>query len=239
MPAPTTTTASPERPTAQARLQQQLRIIALFEDLPDADLARVAAACSTGTYAKHEQILGDHDATTDVFFVLSGAVRVNSYAESGREVIFSEVGAGDIFGEFAAVDGLPRSAAVVAQSDCVLARMPATKFLEILRHNGAVSVHLVELLVAKIRRMSERVFEVSALAVRERVRRELLRVVVHLHRGERGALRLHLGHAEHEQPHPRQGGADRLPGGLDELLHAQLRRRLGIGGRHATPLPGG
>lgn len=176
MPAPTTTTASPERPTAQARLQQQLRIIALFEELPDTDLARVAAACTTGSYARHEQILGDHDATTDVFFVLSGTVRVNSYAESGREVIFSEVGAGDIFGEFAAVDGLPRSAAVVAQSDCVLARMPATKFLEILRHNGAVSVHLVELLVAKIRRMSERVFEVSALAVRERVRRELLRL---------------------------------------------------------------
>ena len=173
MTAPTTTA---ERPTAQTRLLQQLRIIALFEDLPDADLARVAAACTTGTYARHEQVLGDHDATTDVFFVLSGTVRVNSYAESGREVIFSEVGAGDIFGEFAAVDGLPRSAAVVAQSDCVLARMPAAKFLEILRQNGAVSVHLVELLVAKIRRMSERVFEVSALAVRERVRRELLRL---------------------------------------------------------------
>jgi CRP-like cAMP-binding protein len=161
---------------AATRLQQQLRIIALFEDLADPDLARVAAACTIGTYGKHEQVLGDHDRTTDVFFVLSGSVRVNSYAESGREVIFSEVGAGDIFGEFAAVDGLPRSAAVVAQSDCVLARMSAAKFLEILRSNGAVSVHLVELLVAKIRRMSERVFEVSALAVRERVRRELLRL---------------------------------------------------------------
>jgi CRP/FNR family cyclic AMP-dependent transcriptional regulator len=35
---------------------------------------------------------------------------------------------------------------------------------------------MIELLVAKNRRMSERVFEVSALAVRERVRRELLRL---------------------------------------------------------------
>ncbi len=32
------------------------------------------------------------------------------------------------------------------------------------------------LLVSKIRKMSERVFEVSALPVRERVRRELLRL---------------------------------------------------------------
>lgn len=172
-PAPTATAARSAAPT---RLQQQLRIIALFEDLADADLARVAAACTTGTYARHEQIMGEHDRTTDVFFVLSGSVRINSYAATGREVIFSEAGTGDIFGEFAAVDGLPRSAAVVAQTDCVVARMPAARFLDILRQNGVVSVHLVELLVAKIRRMSERVFEVSALAVRERVRRELLRL---------------------------------------------------------------
>ena len=173
---PPETTSTLTRQASPAGLPQQLRIISLFENLPEAELARIARACTTGTYARHEQILGDQDRTTDVFFVLGGTVRINSYAATGREVIFSEAGAGDLFGEFAAVDGLPRSAAVVAQTDCVVARMPAAKFLELLRQNGAVSVHLVELLVAKIRRMSERVFEVSALAVRERVRRELLRL---------------------------------------------------------------
>jgi CRP/FNR family transcriptional regulator, cyclic AMP receptor protein len=45
-----------------------------------------------------------------------------------------------------------------------------------LEGNGKIAVRLIELLVVKIRSMSERVFEVSALAVRERVRRELLRL---------------------------------------------------------------
>ena len=120
--------------------------------------------------------MGEQEQTTDVFFILSGQVRVNSYTEAGREVIYSEMSAGDMFGEFAAVDGLPRSASVVALSDCLLARIPAVKLIELLRRHGEISIHLMEVLVRKIRVMSERVFEISALAVRERVRRELLRL---------------------------------------------------------------
>ena len=66
--------------------------------------------------------------------------------------------AGGIFGEFSAIDKLPRSATIVAVSDCKLARMPAAAFFNLLRENNGVCVHLVELLVGKIRDMSERVF---------------------------------------------------------------------------------
>jgi len=154
----------------------RFRIISLFEELTDAELAQVAERCIVRRYERHSQILGEQDRTDDVFFILEGEARANSMTPSGREVIFSELAAGDMFGEFSAIDGLPRSTAVVALADCLLARMSAANFFELLRQNGAVSARLVELLVAKIRRMSERVFEVSALAVRERVRRELLRL---------------------------------------------------------------
>jgi CRP/FNR family cyclic AMP-dependent transcriptional regulator len=160
----------------QTRPNPSLRVIALFEELSDAELARVAASCSTKTYEKNAQILGDQDLTTDVFFILAGSVRSNSVSPKGREVIYSELSAGDIVGEFSAIDGLPRSSAVSALTDCVVARMPTKAFFELLRSNGVVSTKLVELLVAKIRTMSERVFEVSALSVRERLRRELLRL---------------------------------------------------------------
>jgi CRP-like cAMP-binding protein len=154
----------------------QLRVISLFEDLPDAELARIAEFCVIRNYEKTAQIVGQQDRTTDVFFVLSGTVRFSSYSPTGREVIYNEISTGGIFGEFSAIDGLPRSATNIAVTDCVLARMTAAKFHELLVGNGAIATRLVELLVAKIRQMSERVFEVSALAVRERVRRELLRL---------------------------------------------------------------
>ena len=155
----------------------RLRIISLFEDLADADLKRIAESCSFRAYERQAQIMSEQDQTDDVFFILDGVVRINSYAPTGREVVFSEVGAGGMFGEFAAVDGQPRSATIFALSDCLLARMSGAAFSDLLRTNSTVSIRLIELLVSKIRRMSERVFEVSALAVRERVRRELLRLV--------------------------------------------------------------
>lgn len=153
-----------------------LRVISLFEDLSDPELERVERLCSIRSFAKQEEIYAERETTTDIFFILAGAVRVTSFTESGREVIFSDVSAGGVFGEFSAIDGLPRSATIVALTDCTLARMPAAAFFNLLRENNSVCVHLVELLVGKIRTMSERVFEMSALAVRERLRRELVRL---------------------------------------------------------------
>jgi CRP/FNR family cyclic AMP-dependent transcriptional regulator len=158
------------------RQTARLRVISLFEDLPEAELSRIAQACVTQSYERHAEISGAADAANDVFFVLEGSVRASEVTAGGREIIFGDIGVGVILGEFSAIDGLPRSSTMIAISDCVVARMPAEKFLRIVRENGAISTRLLRLLVAKIRRMSERVFELSALAVRERVRRELLRL---------------------------------------------------------------
>jgi len=155
-----------------------LRVIALFDEMSDADLARVSESCATFTYRKNAEILGENDRTDDVFFMLAGAVRINSISTKGRELIYSECTAGNIFGEFSAIDGLPRSASVIAISDCVVARMPAPAFFQLLHSNAPVATKLIELLVAKIRKTSQQVFEVAALSLRERLRRELLRLAV-------------------------------------------------------------
>jgi CRP-like cAMP-binding protein len=153
-----------------------LRVISLFEHLSGRRAGADPRAVLAALLRQGEEIVGDHENTTDIFFILSGTVRVTSFTDAGREVIFSDVSAGGIFGEFSAIDRLPRSASGVALSDCTLARMPSGAFFTVLRESNGVCLQLVELLVAKIRTMSERVFEVSALAVRERVRRELVRL---------------------------------------------------------------
>jgi CRP-like cAMP-binding protein len=161
---------------AEASHIGRLRTIALFEDLSDADLAKVGTLCVTRTYGKGAPILTEQDQSTDVLFILEGTARIASTTPSGKEVIYNELAAGDITGEFSAVDGLPRSASVSALTDCLVARMTAANFTKVMNGTPPVATKLVELLVAKIRRLSERVFEVSALSVRERVRRELIRL---------------------------------------------------------------
>ena len=154
----------------------RLRAIALFEELDQQALARVAERCSFRTYPRNAPVMTEQDTTNDVFFVLSGTVRINSHSTSGREVAYSDAGVGAVLGEFSAIDSRPRSTNVIALTECHLARMSGRDFSTLVRTNPTVAFHLVEALVAKIRAMSERVFELSALAVSERVRRELARM---------------------------------------------------------------
>lgn len=154
----------------------RLRLFSLFEDLSDTELARIARHCVVRRYEKNTRIAEHLDLGNDLFFILDGTVRASSVSTDGREVIFTDIGVGNIVGELSAIDGLPRSSDMIASSDCLVARMPATHFFDVLRENSTVAIHLVRLLSAKIRRMSDRVFEVSALGVGGRLRRELLRL---------------------------------------------------------------
>ena len=160
----------------EKQLASYLRGVGLFSDLGTDALARVAQACAFHQSAKDTHVLSEQERTTDVFVVLEGSVRVSSYSESGREITFSDIAAGGVFGEFSAVDGLPRSTSVIALSDCKLARMPAARFVALLRADAGVAYRLIELLVAKARSLSERVFEVSALTLPARLRKELVRL---------------------------------------------------------------
>jgi CRP-like cAMP-binding protein len=51
-----------------------------------------------------------------------------NYSSSGRVVRFASVGPGVVLGELSAMDGLPRSATVVADQPSFLAKYPAEDF---------------------------------------------------------------------------------------------------------------
>jgi CRP-like cAMP-binding protein len=91
-------------------------------------------------------------------------------------VRFGDLQAGDVFGEFAAIDGAPHMADVVCVADALVAVMPVDLFREVLRHNECVSVALLRRLTGIARAMSRRVVEFSTLPVRHRVHAELLRL---------------------------------------------------------------
>ena len=130
---------------------------------------------------------------------------MKNYSEHGREFIFSEIGAGQIFGEFSAIDGLPRSASVVAMEDSVVARMKAVDFVALLRADFDLTLRLLRILTGKARGLSDRIFELIALNARDRICYELARLAV---TGVRDGPRV----LDPPGAHPlRARGADRLP----------------------------
>jgi CRP/FNR family transcriptional regulator, cyclic AMP receptor protein len=116
------------------------------------------------------------DESSDLYFVVRGHVRVLIQAASGKESIFRDIRDGEFFGELAAIDGLPRSAAIVAVTDSILAKMSPSAFRKVVHEHPDVCDQLLSLLASQIRTLANRVSEFGKLDVRTRIYAELLRL---------------------------------------------------------------
>lgn len=158
------------------RQASELRKVSLFESLDDQQIDSINRRCRRIQYATGQQVIGQDDPSTDVFFVIEGSVRAKSYSAAGREVSFVDIEAGALFGEFSAIDGRPRASSIVALTPCRLNRMSAKNFQMTLSECPDAALRLIDLLVGKSRTLSDRVFEFSTLSVHNRVNVELLRL---------------------------------------------------------------
>lgn len=163
------------RPQA-APVAQSLDGIAIFKGLPPVALARLQSRCSWRRYESGEPIVDYLDTSDDVFFMVVGEARASIYSLQGKVVTFCDLLPGDMFGEYAAVDGAPRSASIEARTGCVVAIMSGATFREVSQTEPAVSQMLLRHFVAKIRTLTTRVYEFSALAVSNRIHAEVLRL---------------------------------------------------------------
>ena len=176
---------------------QMLHAVGIFAGVPQDELESLAKRCRWKLYREDQQIIGQLDESTDVFFVIEGLVRAIIYSQSGREIAFRDVTAGEHFGELAAVDGLPRSATITALSDSLIASLSAELFWEVLRSHPDVTATLLKELTGSVRALTERVFEFSTLAVGNRVHAELLRLARdHMVDGNTALIRPVPTHAE-------------------------------------------
>jgi len=153
-----------------------LKGIALFAGLQSAALERIQRGCTWRHYEPEQWIVDYLDASDEVFFIADGKVRVTIYSHAGKAVSFGELAAGDVFGEYAAIDHCPRSASVVARTSCLVASMPAVAFRALLQTAPTVSFAVLEQLVRKTRKVTHRVFELSTLHVNNRIQAEVLRL---------------------------------------------------------------
>jgi CRP-like cAMP-binding protein len=142
--------------------QYSLEDTALLAGLSEDSLEQIQRRCSWRRYEPGEPIVEHLDRSDDVFFLMSGEARVIIYSLTGKVVSFRDLGPGDLFGEYAAIDGRPRSASVEARTSCLVALMPAAAFRELVQSEPAVTQALLRQLVAELRRLSTRVYEFSA-----------------------------------------------------------------------------
>lgn len=147
----------------------------LLADLPAPRLDALAAQCNWRRYEPGQLIVSRHDTAGDVHLVVAGRVRIHVYAADGREVLFTQLNEGSIVGDFAAVDGGLRTTDAHASTQVLSASLSSASFKQLLREEPRVEERYVRYLVGLVRMLTDRVIELSTLAVQNRIRAEVLR----------------------------------------------------------------
>ena len=132
--------------------------------------------CRWMAFGSGEKIIERGEEYSSVYFLLTGTAHVLNYSESGRAVSYAALKDGDVFGELAAIDGLPRSAWVCTITPCVVGAVPGPAFLDLVTANRDMAMALLKRLAAVIRLGDERLADVSLLGAEQRVCMELIRM---------------------------------------------------------------
>lgn len=148
----------------------------LFRHMTGEEIEALSPSIEALRYGKGEMIVQRHDQDGGVYLLLEGALLANQYARSGREVGYRRIAPGGYFGEIAAIDGLPRSANIVAVEDVRIARLPQVVVRRLFETSPNFMRALLEDMAGLTRALTDRLFELTAVSVACRVDIELLRM---------------------------------------------------------------
>ena len=110
-----------------------LREVALFEQIPSAELARIAEVTEEVVVPAGQLIFSEGDYGDALFVIADGRVRITL-----GERTLAQLEKANYFGEMSLLDGEPRSASARAEIDTLLLRIEQKSFHNILsRHFGA------------------------------------------------------------------------------------------------------
>lgn len=105
--------SEPKRPDPA----EALRRSGLFSGATDASLDALAEQARSRIWAEGRTIFQRGDTDTFLVAILSGRVRLALSTARGRELVLKHLGPGEVIGEFALIDGEPRSADAIAVTE--------------------------------------------------------------------------------------------------------------------------
>jgi CRP-like cAMP-binding protein len=141
--------------------------------LPEDLLAEFLRLGSQRRFGRGEVIIRENDRSTEVYIILSGFVRVVNHTVSGDQAVIAIRTAGDLVGEFAALDGKPRISTVIAASPTLARVVDGPRFRAFAAEHPAFSRAVGGAVVAKLRTATRLRVETGRALILTRVARVL------------------------------------------------------------------
>jgi len=144
--------------------EDDLARVDLFSGLRKKELKEVATCCREGKYSPGSVLISQGEKGLGLFILTKGTVRITrANSPDGAEEVLGTAGAGDVIGEMALLDDLPRSATVTAVDEVSVLVLPKGEFRMILRHilstDPDVGLDLLAVLTRRLREAQHRAYE--------------------------------------------------------------------------------
>jgi CRP/FNR family transcriptional regulator, cyclic AMP receptor protein len=130
-------------------------------------LREIAERGNVKRYPAHTVLIAEGDAADTLYIILSGRAKVYASNESGKDVILSVLGAGDLVGEMA-IDGGARSASVMTLEPTSCALISGANLRAFIVAHPDFAHHLILKLITRVRSLTG---QVKSLALEDVYRR--------------------------------------------------------------------
>jgi CRP/FNR family cyclic AMP-dependent transcriptional regulator len=138
--------------------------VPIFSDLDQETLEKIVKSGVLQSFKKNSVILSEEDSGSALFVITEGKVKVFRSSNDEKEVILAMLNESDFFGEMSLLDGMARSATVMAIEDSKLFIIQRTEFLDLLKKYPEVSIALLTELTKRFRSSS---MKIKALSLKD------------------------------------------------------------------------
>jgi CRP/FNR family cyclic AMP-dependent transcriptional regulator len=153
---------------------QELAQVSLFSKLNPQELQKLGAIAKKQNFGPGSVVFFEGDRSDSLYVILGGSVKIYQTTNDGREKILKTMGKGEIFGEFAVIDGQPRSAAVATLEKTELLSITHRDFRGFATGSPEILWKVLESLCERLRKTTEDVTDIAFRDVPYRLLKALI-----------------------------------------------------------------
>ena len=137
-------------------LDQIVQSVPFLAGLPAESLQKATNHFVTLAHPANQIILLENDWGGSVYFIIQGWVKIRTYNLDGKEVTLNIIGQGEIFGEMAALDKMPRSTDAITLTTTKIGRIPSQDFVDLITIEPLAGMRLAQLMAKRLRQVNRR-----------------------------------------------------------------------------------
>ena len=130
--------------------------IPFLAGFPESIIKKVTRNIVSRSHPANQMVLLENDWGGAVYFIIDGWVKIRTYNIDGKEVTLNILGKGEIFGEMAAIEELPRSTDVLTLVPTTISTIPSQDFLELIYSEPLAGIHLAQMMSKRLRQVNRR-----------------------------------------------------------------------------------